>query len=313
MAKRIYAESVKKYARENPGKLGIGGASTVGIIFLIFAYLSAQGLIVVHSSSGDMVCAGTLEDPCYAIINFTVKDTVGKNGDIFIYPTEYDPWGRDTPFEFSNELSSWKLQRSWGSGWRDLDLTKGCTGTWCGAPRGGGKYSVVFREGKNYNIRIVGYKQDPSDLVTWSFNPTGQWLPVGGMDFDVINDCVDVPKRRSASNVTEVEVVCGGNASCSSPLSVTSWYTEDYKVEVCTEVGVKKGSKEVMYEQSDKKCLRTNETLCCWLRNDGGGNLESRGGQYRTIIRSGESGTCVNITQDFQVLSSRSDFAEVKV
>lgn len=308
MAKRIYPESVKKWAIG----AGVGGAS---IIFLIFAYLLSQGLIIVHDASGDMVCAGTLDDPCYAVINFTVRDVKDQNDDIFIYPVGNDPWGRNTPFNFSTELSSWKLQRSWGSGWRDYDLENGCTGTWCGAPKGGGKYSVVFREGRNYNIRIVGYKLDPSDLVEWSFNPSGQWLPVQGENFQIIEECKNVTKSRFVEEKKEIVRDCSGNASCFNPYYVTSQYWEDYVVEECEESGVKKGNKEVSYKQSDKSCWRVDEVLYCLLNNDGGAGLKKRGESYRNEIRSGESGDCFNITKNFEVIEDcgRSDFGEVKI
>ncbi|MFH1482241.1 MAG: carboxypeptidase-like regulatory domain-containing protein, partial [Patescibacteria group bacterium] len=112
----------------------------------------------------DSVCAGTIEDPCYAYINFTA------NEDIFIYPTNYDPWGRNTPFEFDSNLKDWKLQRSWGTGWRDLPLDTACTGTWCGlsSSKDTRKFSVAFRKGKEYQIRIIAYKNTPADTVKWS-------------------------------------------------------------------------------------------------------------------------------------------------
>ena len=154
---RIYFQTIKKWAI----KVGITGGTLIGLLFL---YLSITGAITVNGYSGDTVCAGTELDPCYAFINFTA------NQDIFIYPIGYDPWGRDTPFTFDPNVKSWKLERSWGSGWREINLSKTCQYTWCGAPHNGmtdNKYSIAFRKGRTYQIRITGYKNSPYDTIKW--------------------------------------------------------------------------------------------------------------------------------------------------
>ena len=100
MAKRIYWETVKKWLLRLviPVSIAFPG---------ILLYLTSMGAITITGYSGDQVCAGTLADPCYAYINLTAHE------DIFIYPLEYDPWGRDTPFDFFPGVKSWVLQRSW--------------------------------------------------------------------------------------------------------------------------------------------------------------------------------------------------------
>jgi len=156
MTRKIYAESVKKWAKGS----GIVGGTLIGIIFI---YLYTTGAISNVSYSGDVICAGTIEDPCYAYINFTA------NEDIFIYPTDYDPWGRNTIFNFDPAIKSWKLERSWGNGWREIPLNKSCTGTWCGLSNSQDerKFSVAFREGRNYSLRITAYKNNPNDDIKW--------------------------------------------------------------------------------------------------------------------------------------------------
>lgn len=157
MSKRIYEQSIIKWI------LGIGatGGTLAGWIFY---YLAQIGAITVNGYSGDMICAGTIEDPCYAYINFTA------NEDIFLYPIGYDAWGRNTTFEFDPNVKEWKLQRSWGAGWRNIPLDKSCTGTWCGLSNSDDKrkFSIAFREDRDYQIRIVAYKYNSYDTIKWS-------------------------------------------------------------------------------------------------------------------------------------------------
>ncbi len=158
MAKKVYEQTVNKWGIVN-------GVSAVTFAGLFLFYFFTLGAITITGYSGDQICAGTIVDPCYAYINFTAEE------DIFIYPVGYDPWGRDTPFEFSPGIESWKLQRSWGKGWRDIPLDKTCTGTWCGAPNNQGvKYSYVLRDKKDYQFRIVAYKNNPKDVIKWAVN-----------------------------------------------------------------------------------------------------------------------------------------------
>lgn len=161
MAKRIYWETLKKWWKQI---VGVSGVGFLGIS--LFVYLSFLGAIEITGNSGDSVCAGTIEDPCIALINFTAKE------DIFIYPIGYDPWGRDSIIEFSPAVKSWKMQRSWGTGWRNIPLDKSCTGTWCGLSSKDDKrvFSYAFRKGRDYQIRILAYKNNPSDTIKWSVN-----------------------------------------------------------------------------------------------------------------------------------------------
>jgi len=160
LAKRIYWEAVKKFLIEHK-------ISVSSLIIGLIVFLVAYNLIDIISHSGDMVCAGTLEDPCFAEITFLAKE------DIFIYPIGYDPYGRNTPFEFDKPLKDWKFYRSWGKGWREIDLTKRCTGSWCGcywcSKNNLAKYSYVFRAGRIYTIRIEAYKYNPHEDIKWSF------------------------------------------------------------------------------------------------------------------------------------------------
>lgn len=182
---RIYWQTVLKKA------LGIGVPVGIAGFALIFIYLNSLGVIEITGHSGDSFCAGIELDPCYAYINFTAKE------DIFIYPTNYDPWGRDTPFETDKGLKSWKIYRSWGKSWREIKLNETCKYTWCGAPPNSpdNKYAFAFRKNRDYQIRIVAYKNDPSEDIKWSFtnelDPTwfGEARDIG---YEFINDSVHI-------------------------------------------------------------------------------------------------------------------------
>jgi len=244
VAKRIYTATVKKW-------LITGGIATGIIIAGIFTYLSFLGVIDISDFSGDMVCAGTIEDPCYAYINFTVKE------DVFIYPVDYDPWGRDTIFDFDPAVESWKLQRSWGSGWRNIPLDKSCTGTWCGLSNKDDtrKFSIAFREGREYQIRIVAYKKDPNDLIKWGVYHEDKevidpvWLPFQ----DMFTECWGYNRVGQNSHL----IYCSQTATRELETKLTAKFSmgvRDYKVsEIVTTrkqrevLDIPKNSKEGQY------------------------------------------------------------------
>jgi len=238
MAKRIYFESIKKWLIAS----GITGGTLIGGLFL---FLLSTGAISDFTYSGDSVCAGTLEDPCYAYINFTA------NEDIFIYPLGYDPWGRDTLFEFEPNVKSWKLQRSWGTGWRDIPLNQSCTGTWCGLSDSKDErvFSYAFRKGRSYAIRMVAMKNNPTESIKWAafdgqIDPT--WEAVtedyifdkldyskdGKAEFSMMNYEKELPKeaitfsfKEECGSVNSYKILM--NTTCTKDVPIMS------KIEVC--------------------------------------------------------------------------------
>jgi len=146
--KRVYFEKVKQFLLKH--KL------SVPIVIGIFYYLVFVNAIVVTNHSGDMTCAGTPEDPCYAYIDFCAL----KN--VYIYPNE--SWEY-----FSTEPAAKRviMQRKWGDTWRTINLSK----SWSKRV----KYAVKFSAGKCYSLRFVGYKYHPWDNVKWSFGDIDPW------------------------------------------------------------------------------------------------------------------------------------------
>lgn len=140
--KRIYDINIKK--------LGLTG---IALIFGIFIYLGNTGDITITGYSGDMKCAGTIVEPCYAYLNFTA------NKDIYIYPTNDTTWAFNVTPE--HLMKSIVMQRSWGTGWRTIDLSKTYTKDV--------KYAIKFSNGQNYYLKFIGYKNNINDTIKWGF------------------------------------------------------------------------------------------------------------------------------------------------
>lgn len=149
--KRVYDTKVKKFL--------IASGVSIPLIFGIFFYLQAAEAIAITGFSGNVTCSGTIEDPCYAYINFTALK------DIYIYPTTETTWQIST----NKPMKEIIMQRSWGAGWRTIDLSK----TW----NKDVKYAIKFSAGQDYQLRFIGYKEDAFEDVKWSF---GEIDPVWG-------------------------------------------------------------------------------------------------------------------------------------
>jgi|GEM_PF-5051705 len=330
MGLRIYFASLFKKLRDNPKTALSGGVGVAGMMFFIYA--ASLGLIDITGYSGDVVCAGTELDPCYAYLNFTVGDE-----DLFVYPVDYDPWGRETMFDFSPAVKSWEIQRSWGQGWRTIPMSRGCTGTWCGGKAGIklNTFSVVYRANKSYEIRAKVLKNNPADNIKWGFGFDSKgiphqiesdyvdprFLPSEGVNaYEMVLECKNVTSKEYIFSQEEKEVYdCNsidghcmvGNASCYNPSCalINASYVinnlENVTKEVCEEVGVKKDTIELKYSSRELAYLRTDDVLCKWELSSGGNNLKSRAPEFRTVCRSGEDNCeCVNLTKSLSLKSS---------
>ena len=154
---RIKQERIRKYAEL------IGGLS-IPLAILLFAYLQNIGAITILDYNWSPICAGTEEDFCWATITFKA------NTDIYVYPSENNSW----LFSTDKKLKLLRIERKWGDGWREIKLNESCNGRWCGCywcdKNHKAKYSYVFRKGRTYVVRFVGYKYNPYDDVKWSFS-----------------------------------------------------------------------------------------------------------------------------------------------
>jgi hypothetical protein len=240
----------------------------VPLVFAIFFLLAQKGDITITGYSGDMKCAGTVKDPCYAYLNFTA------NADIYIYPSS--DWSKainESGFLTDKPMKEIIMQRSWGTGWRTIDLNS----TWSKDV----KYAIKFSNEQNYSIRFIGYKVNPTDTVKWGFfnvdpiwdaytkddfftklidsksditggyaifkltNPTNVDLPINlNFYFDynnapiVTNDITILKATNHADNVTDYKTICEDipfdNKTNEGPTCVdieSGWHWNNYTTE----------------------------------------------------------------------------------
>ena len=190
MGKRIYLQSAIALVLLSTGIFYYGPD-----IFLYFKLAEEKGAIIITGNSGDSSCTATswdnpLETWCYAYINFSVFE------DNFWYPVNYDPYGRNNSFDFTPQVKEYIFQRSWGKGWRTIPLDKTCKGTWCGGKFGlkFNKFSVAWREGRDYQVRIVAIKHNKEDIIKWGFgsvDPT--WYE---FNIEEIKECVTTSSNQ---------------------------------------------------------------------------------------------------------------------
>jgi len=211
-SKRIYAATVKKWLIG----LGIGIPTAVGLI----SYLIFLGAIDLISYSGDSVCAGTELDPCEARITFLA------NTDIFVYPG--DEWGLTT----DKPIKSITMYRTWGKGLREINLSKSCQFSWCGAKPGStsNKFSYAFRKGREYTIVYKALKNSPSDDIKWWVDDLSVPDPIWeGIESKKVNS-KKVFNEKFVREVINCDVVedtnyVGYNFSCSGSYDkkINSW------------------------------------------------------------------------------------------
>jgi len=152
--RRITKERIEKWALT----MGISGIS---IVVLIFGFLIFMGDIDIISHSGDSICAGTLDDPCYAYLNFTMNKDY-----IYLYPYDWQAEGIFYTKPSAKEVYLEVRDRRTKTGWRRINLSE--KSSHC--QREGCNYAYRFYKTKGlWEIRFVGYKNNPSDNIKWGF------------------------------------------------------------------------------------------------------------------------------------------------
>lgn len=146
--RRMTTSRVKKWM--------VGAGITGTILFGLFIYLVVLGDINIIGYSGNVICAGTEEDPCYAYLNFTLNKDY-----IYLYPGD---WERDGIFNTDKPLDALFLEvrdKRYKSGWRRINLS-------VNKPKY--KYAYRFYKTKGlWEIRFVAYKKNAFEDVKWSF------------------------------------------------------------------------------------------------------------------------------------------------
>lgn len=207
MAKRVYWESLKKWARENPGKAGTssGGVLLAGVLI---AFLVASGSIDILGFTGNVYCAGQSwgeDDPCIAEVNMTLLD------DVFVYQTDYDPYGRNTVFSFEPAVRDFRIGRDWGDGIRWYRLDEPCKGTWCGASPGtiptNKSFAFAWRKGTTRTVYVQILKFNEDDTIKWSFGLPGEDSLVDPA-FLPPNTAVKVGKKKTKTFLLEKVQKC---------------------------------------------------------------------------------------------------------
>ena len=263
MARRIYWETVYKWLIKNKISVSSSSLAVIGI----FVYLTFFGLIEVHSVSGDVVCAGDDIDPCYGYIDFT------PNEDIYIYPIGHDPYGRNTPFEFDKPIKDFSLQRSWGLGYRTINLSK----TWSVKV----KYAVKFSKGIRYKIRIKVLKDSPLQDIKWWSDGLGVEDPVflASKNLSIGQVCIRNRTNSVVDKSWTVELTgtvpctihndtCLLNKTSNDYYKLVSWKEERYSyknITVCDEWenSLDYGDKQIPINGLGIKCKPIGKLICC--------------------------------------------------
>ena len=189
MAKRI-TESRLKTAMIAAGVVGV----PLGIYLII--YLVTLGAIDVLSYSGDII---SNNDTVFIDVTFKV------NEDIFIYPM-------DSKFALETDnpgaIKLIKTYRTWGSGLRQINLSKTCTGSWCGCywctKSNTAKYVYVLRKGREYTF-VYEIQKTKDSIIKWSWlNGTVDPFIVG-YKYLYKTELVKVPIYKNITLTREVD------------------------------------------------------------------------------------------------------------
>ena len=228
----------------------------VGIVGVPLGIALVQYLVVINAIeiidySGDMITNDTT-----IFLNITFK----PGEDIFIYPMNAT-WALETDNPDAIELI--KMYRTWGKGLREFNLSKTCTGSWCGCywctKYNTAKYVYVFRKGRPYTL-VYKLKVKPNSIIKWSWL-NGTIDPyIIGYEYTYKTYNKKIPIYSKIPYNTSIE--CGkdktgcdcnllknGTTYCSKTIEKISQPFSHYnykKIETKERIGVKLGTKEYL-------------------------------------------------------------------
>ena len=139
----------------------LGAGSGVVTILGLFMLLTSFGLVI--TSDGDIICDGTLDDPCVSYI--TIKNPTAKS--IYIYNND------DIKLDFSPNIKEYKLYVKYYGKWRYINFTME---TRLGNIPDDRKYVFVFPRYSTKEFKLVGYKNNPSDSIKWGIGIKDDYL-----------------------------------------------------------------------------------------------------------------------------------------
>ena len=198
--KRITKKTLLAYA---------ASIGAVGVVLgtLLFSFMINTGVVTVGNYSSNEFCGGE-------VVCWLEMQNVCFNKTVFVYPMDGAQLINARPTDSINEFH---LYRSWGKGLREYKLNETCKGSWCGGKNNyENKFSVAFREGKCYDLRIEVFK-DWNSTINWEINPVGQWF-----GYTKIYDYKTVSKPIYKEELVVIKPVCyKENKSCSEEISYT--------------------------------------------------------------------------------------------
>lgn len=252
----------------------------------LFVLLSMIGAIDITGISQTDNCAGSINDPCYLYLNFTATK------DIYIQANE--SWMATTP-----PVKTLVLQRSWGKSWRTIYLNK----TW----NKNVKYAIKFSKGQSYQLRFIGYKYDPRDVIEWELNPKGVWAK--GLAKDICDyETITWTTIKHEPVMKEICYVANKThkAHCNDEIIRYNNIEVQHSKQQCI-----KGSKrieyadhKIEYAKEHKGCSYTDDHVICDDDNTRDGNGDG-------ICQSGETCYTYSLTDKIELTETKNGNIEL--
>jgi len=127
-----------------------GGIASLVALLLI---LQSAGL-VINDLSGDIKCAGTIDDPC--ISYFNIKNPTAKS--VYIYNKE------GITLDFNPDIKEYQLYVKYYGKWVPMDFTMETRLPNVPEDR---LYTFVFPRYSTKEFKLEGYKNNPTDVIKW--------------------------------------------------------------------------------------------------------------------------------------------------